>query len=253
MGNAGITVRNPVFGDIQWRVSITNLSDGRFSFVVSLSQLTHGMTGDEIIGEGWHFSPQNGLLTLVFRAGTNGWQRTKGNLFALEDVTEVVIKESYESLSGFNGNNFANCINLTSITFESATPPTSVNAWTFTDNTPSLTDIYVPVGSKELYEETWWIQRIRETHNITVTEFCPTHGRQPPPNSPITLFRENGVIYLRNTTDTAVSAKGLYLTDDDDLRKWRIPAVIIRAGQTVQVRADSDSVTPVLKRMTTAF
>jgi len=64
---------------------------------------------------------------------------------------------------------------------------------------------------------------------------------------------ENGVIHLRNPTDTAVSTKGLYLTNDDDLLKWQMPAVIIRAGQTVQIRTNGDSVTPVLKRMTANF
>jgi len=45
----------------------------------------------------------------------------------------------------------------------------------------------------------------------------------------------------------------LYLTNDDDLARWQMPAVIVRAGQTIQVRMNSDSVTPVLKRMTANF
>jgi hypothetical protein len=72
-------------------------------------------------------------------------------------------------------------------------------------------------------------------------------------NHALTLTLENGVIHLHNPTDTAVSAKGLYLTNDDDLARWQMPAVVIRAGQTVQVRTNSDRVTPVLKRMTANF
>jgi len=72
-------------------------------------------------------------------------------------------------------------------------------------------------------------------------------------NHTVTLSVENGVIHLHNPTDTAVSAKGLYLTNDNNLRKWQIPSVIIRAGQTLRVRTGNDNVSPVLKRMAANF
>jgi hypothetical protein len=69
----------------------------------------------------------------------------------------------------------------------------------------------------------------------------------------LTLVIENGVIHLRNTTDAAISARGFYLTNDDGTPNQRLPAVIIRAGETVQIRQSSDDVTSVLKRMESNF
>jgi hypothetical protein len=68
---------------------------------------------------------------------------------------------------------------------------------------------------------------------------------------PLTVIRENGVIYLHNPTDTAVSARGMYLASDDS-RNLRLPAVIVRARETVQIRNSGD-VTPALKHLTIAF
>jgi hypothetical protein len=75
----------------------------------------------------------------------------------------------------------------------------------------------------------------------------------PVPESPLQMTLGNGVINLHNPTDTAVSARGLYFICDNDLLKWQMPAVIIRAGETAQIRINSDNVTPVLKHMTTNF
>lgn len=66
-------------------------------------------------------------------------------------------------------------------------------------------------------------------------------------------FNGNAVIEITNPTDRAISCKGMYLTDDpDDLFKWQMPSVIVRE-ESVFVRGDSDSETPVLKRMTANF
>jgi hypothetical protein len=63
-----------------------------------------------------------------------------------------------------------------------------------------------------------------------------------------------GWLEIHNPTDQAISCKGLYLSNyGQDLRMWQMPSVIIRSGQTVRVRANSNNVDAVLKRMTTNF
>jgi murein DD-endopeptidase MepM/ murein hydrolase activator NlpD len=63
----------------------------------------------------------------------------------------------------------------------------------------------------------------------------------------------NGWIELTNLGE-AVSARELYLSNDaDNLRMWRIPAVIIRPGETVRIAANNNSADDVLKRMQANF
>ena len=46
----------------------------------------------------------------------------------------------------------------------------------------------------------------------------------------------DGVIEISNTSDKAISCKGLYLTDDEnELFKWQMPSVIIRANGVVRL------------------
>ena len=61
-------------------------------------------------------------------------------------------------------------------------------------------------------------------------------------------------IELYNPTDRAISTKGLFLTNDNDLQKWRMPAVIIEPGESVQVGGSNDrNPQTLLRRMQTNF
>ena|GEM_PF-5416899 len=72
----------------------------------------------------------------------------------------------------------------------------------------------------------------------------------------ITVVKVSGksVIKLHNPTDRAISAKGLYLTDDlEDPYKWQMPTIIIRAGESITAKGNLDSTTQVLKRAVVNF
>jgi hypothetical protein len=61
-------------------------------------------------------------------------------------------------------------------------------------------------------------------------------------------------IELRNPTGNAISGRGLFLTNsEDDLLMWQMPAVIVRANETVRVVSDNGNSSAVLKRMQTNF
>ena len=61
------------------------------------------------------------------------------------------------------------------------------------------------------------------------------------------------VIKISNPTNTAISTKGLYITNDsNDPFKWQMPAIIIRDEEVI-VRSDNDSATPAHKRMQVNF
>ena len=53
----------------------------------------------------------------------------------------------------------------------------------------------------------------------------------PPPIEVISIV--NGKVELRNNTDEFISTKGLYLTDGT--KRWALPAVLVRAGETVTI------------------
>jgi len=69
----------------------------------------------------------------------------------------------------------------------------------------------------------------------------------------VVTFNENGVFELHNPTDQTISTKGAYWGRSSGSRQWRMPAVVIRAGETVLVRMKDDNETLVLKNMQTNF
>jgi hypothetical protein len=85
--------------------------------------------------------------------------------------------------------------------------------------------------------------------------------------SNINTTENGGWLEITNPADNAVSTKGLYLSaspscdfyldcldcEDIDYFQWQMPSVIIRAGQTVRIRADSNTIDVALKRMNTNF
>jgi hypothetical protein len=72
--------------------------------------------------------------------------------------------------------------------------------------------------------------------------------------STINVTQSGSWLELHNPTDTHVSTKDLYLSNDEsDLFMWLMPVVIVRAGQTVRVRASGNDTCVALKRMTANF
>jgi hypothetical protein len=85
-------------------------------------------------------------------------------------------------------------------------------------------------------------------------------------NMEVVIINGEHLIELHNTTNKTISTKGLYLSvnslcefndcencTDEKSCNWQMPVVIIGEGQSVQVKTDSDDVTPILKRMRTNF
>ncbi|MCL1903361.1 MAG: lamin tail domain-containing protein [Oscillospiraceae bacterium] len=64
---------------------------------------------------------------------------------------------------------------------------------------------------------------------------------------------ENYFIEIANNTENAISTKGLYLTNDDDLLKWQMPAIIIREGETIRFITEDNNAYFALKRLQTNF
>ncbi|MCL1902842.1 MAG: fibronectin type III domain-containing protein [Oscillospiraceae bacterium] len=70
----------------------------------------------------------------------------------------------------------------------------------------------------------------------------------------LTVIIIDDIIELHNPTENTLFTKGLYLSDnEDDLLKWQMPSVIIRAGESVRVVTDGNNIDIVLKRMKTEF
>jgi tetrahydromethanopterin S-methyltransferase subunit B len=98
--------------------------------------------------------------------------------------------------------------------------------------------IYTPVIGTEITGLIAGTYRIR----FSATE---THAASPDTIvtlvssiTPIIIIRndENNWFELHNPTDTAISTKGLYLSNDsNDLLLWQMPAIIIRGGDTIRI------------------
>jgi len=70
----------------------------------------------------------------------------------------------------------------------------------------------------------------------------------------VNIDENNGWIEIRNPTNRVLSARGMFLSNDDsELFMWQLPAIIIRQGESVRVRTESSNFSPVHKRMTANF
>ena len=65
----------------------------------------------------------------------------------------------------------------------------------------------------------------------------------------------NAYIELKNNTNKTISTKGLYLTDENgELLKWKMPAIILRPGDSIKVTgSDYSGGNSLVKRMRTNF
>jgi hypothetical protein len=58
---------------------------------------------------------------------------------------------------------------------------------------------------------------------------------------------DGGSIQIQNTTENPLTTRGLYLTNSSNSRLWRMPAMIVRAGGTINI-ITNDSDNPAMKR-----
>ena len=92
-----------------------------------------------------------------------------------------------------------------------------------------------------------------EIPGVTVGVVCDICGELPC-ECTFRIDVAGDVIEIYNLTDTAVSARGLYLSEDqDDFFKWKMPPVIIKAGEIIQITTDDDDSHDGLKRLQANF
>jgi len=168
-------------------------------------------------------------------------------------LTAIIIPDSVKEI-GWTA--FGWCTSLTSVTFKSLTPPTFDENIFWYPN--ALTAIYVPIGSKAAYQA---VEQLSE-YDILESCFGADCGEcdfcQLPPDhlyiSNVNSTENGGYIELHNPTDTAITTKGLYLSnDDDDPFLWQMPSLIVRGGETFRIRTQSNNTCEVLKRIDVNF
>ena len=98
---------------------------------------------------GYLFDEETKTLTIDSNAGSKNW-RTYGN-FAKSAVEKIIVKSTVTELEN---EAFAGCINLETITMDSAIPPV-IASDTFAGLDISKIKIYVPEGSVDTYKEQW--------------------------------------------------------------------------------------------------
>jgi mannan endo-1,4-beta-mannosidase len=97
-----------------------------------------------------------------------------------------------------------------------------------------------------------WNKIMNHDYVITLDEMPGWASYYPPPEKKIRIeiFSDSGVdsIKVINDTDSAISTKGLYITDDEDLLKWQMPAFIIKSGDSILIRSGNEYAAGILKR-----
>ncbi|MCL1904319.1 MAG: leucine-rich repeat protein [Oscillospiraceae bacterium] len=81
---------------------------------------------------------------------------------------------------------------------------------------------------------------------------CETCGEFPC-KCTLSIIVKGDCIKIKNLSNNAISTKGLYLSNDEELLKWQMPAVIIRPGKYIEIITSSSNSNSVLKRMKTNF
>jgi hypothetical protein len=212
----GLQVINPIHGDNPWLYTVTYQS-GPFAamdFVSVIQQPIYFTIGDDVYGCVWRFNTTSGVLTARANcnclSGERSWRRAGGEsqLGFHKDVTSIVYGDDVTRL--ISSSSPSDFINLTSVTFKSAIPPEGSSG--LFDNTPALTTIYVPVGSKATYQEAWG--GFFNNYNIVEVEFCLDCGESffCQCNFPDFITIRDMVIC---TNELLLDLSGLNLTDDE--------------------------------------
>jgi hypothetical protein len=181
--------------------------------------------------------------------------RIHNHSFAETSLTKAIIRGQ---ISRIGWRAFADNPHLTEVHLMSAVPPMEFFDFVF-DNSPKVS-LIVPHGAGKAYREvidTWLSQTIAwgwgewgewARFNTPIVEAIS----EPPFNLEITV--SSSFIEVRNTSDTAVSTKGLFISNDNSsLLMWQMPAVIIKPGMTARISESSNDICVVLKRMQTSF
>jgi len=96
---------------------------------------------------------------------------------------------------------------------------------------------------------------INRTHNIELYFMkCPDFIQNGNLRIESLTTMPDDWIEIHNPTEKTVSTKGLYLSDSNsDFRKWQMPSMIIRAGETVVIKNNHNDSTDTLKRAQSNF
>ena len=92
------------------------------------------------------------------------------------------------------------------------------------------------------------------TDGVVKEVFSDLFSEKAPQKIRLEVVEFNGrhVIEIWNLSDKAISAKGLFITDNDDIL-WQIPSFIIQSSSFVRLRGNDDVNTAVLNRATVNF
>jgi hypothetical protein len=242
-------------------------------------------------GNGWSFCSGTKILTITNLTGASNWRIA--DTFEVSDVVEVVVTDGVISNLGSGvfrgctnlttvtfpdhftalpGNAFQNCTSLTSIVIPSNVEHIWHNAF---NGCTSLTEIHfksaapprvefnsfqnVAPNAVAIVPASWGLEEGELWHGLIVKIKCGNCGECGfcnPPKTDLYISTVNvteGYIELTNPTDTAISTKGLYLSNnEDDLYMWQMPVVIISPDVPIQIRMYSNN-NQGLKRMQTNF
>jgi ferredoxin len=192
------------------------------------------------------------------------------DMIAFRYSTNLVSVTIPDSITSIGTSAFANCASLTSIIFKSEIPPSFSSTNVF-EKSYALTEIIVPNSAVSAYQKTSnsvFARLVRCTICIMSTsdctkcgncikkDFAPTCGNTCPKCNPCLIISEvkktessHRLIEIHNPTDKAVSTKGLFITDDDELFKWQMPSFIIRPNQSILIKGVNDNITTIKRGM----
>jgi uncharacterized repeat protein (TIGR02543 family) len=96
-------------------------------------------------------------------------------------------------------------------------------------------------------------ERITENTAYSANTVIYAHWTQVVFIDMIVSIQEDRLLLI-NSSDEVMTLRGMYLTDDpDDLKKWRLPALILRPDSEVVFRGVNNTTTPVLQWCTLGF
>ena len=175
----------------------------------------------------------------------NGMEEIVHEVFSFcENLTSVTIPDSVTTIAFWA---FGNC-NLTSITIPGGVTKIDSKAFGYeTNDGESMYPIkgFIVYGVKGTTAQTYALENGFEFREI---------GADSTLTLDVVVIGGREIIEIRNPTNNVISTKGLYLTDDENyLHKWQMPSFIIRGGESVQIKSETDTDTNVLKRAVVNF
>ena len=121
------------------------------------------------------------------------------------------------------------------------------------------------VGEYDVYVEAWNSSGATISDSICFSVISSAHCggcgicEECRPSFDVRLYidvipsAERYQIKITNVSDVAISTKGMYLTDNNDLFQWQMPSFIIRQGEYILINGTENDFDSVLKRAKTNF